>query len=490
MGTSFEVHSYDGAGRRGELRIPRSDDTVQTPALLPVVNPHVQTVPPAAMQDTFGAQAIITNSYILYGSDELRKPAKLEGLHELLGFDGPIMTDSGSFQLAEYGTIDVTTEEILAYQDAIGSDIATPVDIPTPPDVNREQAESDWSTTLERLRTATDYTESEMLITAPIQGSTYPDIREQAAREAVDIGLDIHPIGAVVPLMTSYRYADLVDVVVAAKRGLGAAPPVHLFGAGHPMVFALAAAMGCDLFDSAAYALYARDEKYLTVNGTEFLADIEEFPCQCSVCTEFDPSGLRSQSDTRRHEFLARHNLAVSFAEIRRVREAIRRGTLFELLETRASAHPEMRAGYQQLLEYVEYLESTDPVSKETFFYSSPESARRPEVWRYHQRLERIDAPAKLLLTGGTHDDTFEVSWDLKPPFGPVPPALRDVYPLTAEVPDRPGTAAYQAAARGINRLLEANPETTVTIYHDNWPESALEILTAGVETSVLGETE
>ncbi len=59
--------------------------------------------------------------------------------------------------------------------------------------------------------------------------------------------------------MEAYRFSDLVEVVMAAKKGLGPGAPVHLFGAGHPMVFALAAAMGCDLFDSAAYALFARE---------------------------------------------------------------------------------------------------------------------------------------------------------------------------------------------------------------------------------------
>ncbi len=93
------------------------------------------------------------------------------------------------------------------------------------------------------------------------------------------------PLGAVVPLMNEYRYADLADVVAACKRGLGEVGPVHLFGAGHPMMFAMAAALGCDLFDSAAYALYARDDRYLTVQGTELLDELSYFPCHCPVCT-------------------------------------------------------------------------------------------------------------------------------------------------------------------------------------------------------------
>ncbi len=74
-----------------------------------------------------------------------------------------------------------------------------------------------------------------------------------------DLGFTFCPIGAVVPLMESYRYRDLVSVVMAAKQTLTPSACVHLFGAGHPSMFALATAMGCDLFDSAAYALSAKE---------------------------------------------------------------------------------------------------------------------------------------------------------------------------------------------------------------------------------------
>ena len=477
----FEVRSYDGAGRVGELSVPRADLTVETPALLPVVNPHVQGVPPSDLADRFGAQILITNSYILHGSEDLREPALEQGIHDLLEFPGAIMTDSGSFQLAEYGDIDVTTREIIEFQREIGTDIATPVDIPTPPDVPREQATAEQETTQERLETAAGMDTGEMLVSAPIQGSTYPDLREQAAREAAETGLGVYPIGAVVPLMNEYRYADLVEVVVATKRGLSEDAPVHLFGAGHPMMFALAAALGCDLFDSAAYALYARDDRYLTVHGTEHLEDITEFPCACAVCEEHAPADLQSAEESRRHRLLAEHNLSVSFGEMRRVRDAIRRGNLLELVEARARGHPRMLDGYRALLDHARQLEATDPVSKDAFFYLSADSPRRPEVLRHHERLARVDVDGELLVGGGEIDRFFDEYWRLVPPFGPVPPALSDVYPLTAQMPDRLDTSAYEAAARGIAALMEANPDLSVTVLHDGWPEAALTVLPESV---------
>ena len=483
MSGHFEVRRYDAAGRLGELRVPRADVTVETPALLPVVNPHVQTVSPATLADTFGVEMLITNGYILHGSEELREPALERGLHDLLDFPGAIMTDSGSFQLAEYGDIDVDTREILQFQHDVGADVGTPVDVPTPPDVDRERAERERATTQERLELAADMALGDMLVSAPIQGSTYPDLREEAAREAVGTDLDLFPVGAVVPLLNEYRFADLVDVVVAAKRGLPESAPVHLFGAGHPMTFALAVALGCDLFDSAAYALYARDDRYLTVRGTEHLADLEYLPCSCPVCATHSPGALREAPDEERERLLAEHNLHVSVAEVRRIRQALRRGNLLELLEARARGHPGLLEGYRRLLAYGDALEATDPATKDAFFYLSTESARRPEVRRHHDRLARLDPAGRVLLTEGQRTGDYDETWRLVPPFGPVPPELTDVYPLTAEVPARPDAAARRAAAAGVTALAESAPAADLVVAHRDWDDRALAALPDGIET-------
>ncbi|MFB6120425.1 MAG: tRNA guanosine(15) transglycosylase TgtA [Halobacteriaceae archaeon] len=469
----FEVRDQDGAGRVGELTVPRADATVRTPALLPVVNPNLPTVDPGRLPE-FGAQALITNSYIIHGNEGLRRRALDEGLHEMLDFDGPIMTDSGSFQLAEYGDIDVDTPEILRFQREVGSDIGTPVDIPTPPDADRQTAARDLRETTDRLAVAEETATGEMLVTAPVQGSTHPDLRTEAARDAYATDLDVFPVGAVVPMLNDYRYDDVVDAVVAAKRGLGADAPVHLFGAGHPMMFALAAAAGCDLFDSAAYALYARDGRYLTVRGTKHLDDLTEFPCACPVCAAHSPDDLRAADEDERTRLLAEHNLNASFAEIRRVREAIVEGRLFDLVEARARGHPRLLDGYRALLDHADWLESSDPASKDAFFYLSTESARRPEVVRHHERLARLDPPEALVLDAtGTRED----AWPVVPPFGPVSPALRETYPVNAETPRRVDDDAREMAARGVASLADAHPDVSLTLVHDGWPTRALAAL-------------
>jgi 7-cyano-7-deazaguanine tRNA-ribosyltransferase len=502
MRDHFELRAVDAAGRIGELTVPRAGVTVETPALLPVINPNIVTVEPARLAAEFGAEMLITNSYIIRNTDRLRQRALEEGLHEVLGFDGAIMTDSGSFQLAEYGEIDVTTEEILAFQRDIGSDVGTPVDIPTPPDVSRERARSELADTERALSEAEAIDVGEMLLNAPIQGSTHLDLREQAARTADRTDLDVFPIGAVVPLMEAYRFDDVVEVVGAAKRGLGADAPVHLFGAGHPMLFALAVAAGCDLFDSAAYALYARDDRYLTVRGTRQLADLEYFPCSCPICVDHTPEAIRAAGDTERERLLAEHNLHVSFTEIRRIKQAIRAGNLLELVEARARSHPAVLDGYRALLADADRLERSDPASKGAFFYLSGESARRPEVRRHHDRLQRLElpgdvidepaadaeAPAVLLTEGNDPSgDAFDAVWRVLPPFGPFPRALSETYPLTAETPDRRDAEACVAAAEGVRTLVAANPGVSFTLAHDDWPAVALERLPDGMAVERLG---
>lgn len=477
----FEQRHGDVAGRVGEVQLPGHEQPLTTPALLPVINPNRDALSAAAIVEEFDPAGLITNAYVIYRHDELRERALAEGVHGLLGVKCPVMTDSGSFQLAEYGDIEVENDEIVAFQRDIGADICTPIDLPTPPDAARDQTAAELETTLERIAAAGEHIDDGRVLTGPVQGGCFPDLRERAGAAVRDTDADIFPIGAVVPLMTDYRFTELVEVVVAAKRGLGPDAPVHLFGAGHPMMFALAAALGCDLFDSAAYALYARDDRYLTVDGTRRLDELGAFPCACPVCVDQTPATVAATGETERFRLLARHNLHVSFAELRRVRHAIRSGGLLELVDRRARAHPAMLDAYRRLLDETDFLECHDPAIKDTFLYLSSECARRPEVARHHARLTGWTVNGDVLLGDGTDPGTFDARFELRPPFGPVPPGLEHTYPLTAELPERLDPVAYEAAATGIAALTEASPEASFTAAVGHWPASARNRLPSGV---------
>jgi len=429
----FEITHKDSAGRIGRLATPHG--TVETPTIMPVINPNIRTIPAKEMPG-FGAQMIITNSYIIYRNRELKEQALPAGLHSLLEFDGPIMTDSGSFQLSVYGDIEVDNAQIIKFQQDIGTDIGVPLDIPTPPSADRDAAKSELTITNQRLMEALEQnSDSSMLLAAPVQGGIFKDLREQAGRELGRAGFDIYPIGAVVPLMESYRYADLVDVIVSAKKGLPSSVPVHLFGAGHPMVFALAVALGCDLFDSAAYALYAKDGRYLSAEGTYHIKDMEYLPCSCPVCIGHTAGEIAASPD--RQELLARHNLYATFAEIRLVKQALREGNLWELVERRARIHPRMLDGLKRAVTYADWIEQFDPSSKSTYFYCGPESTKRPEVIRWNTRLERLELDGTVLIRPGgrvRHESEYDHVLHFKPPFGAYPMELKETYPFNAEV--------------------------------------------------------
>jgi 7-cyano-7-deazaguanine tRNA-ribosyltransferase len=459
MAEHFEILHKDLGSRIGKLITPHG--AVETPALMPVVNPHLQIVPARELRG-IGASMLITNSYIIHQDKELAERALQNGLHRLLDFDGPVMTDSGAFQLSVYGEVEVHPEEILAFQVAIGSDICVPLDIPTPPDVSRERAERELTTTMERLAKALKMRRT-CLLAGPIQGSTYPDLREKAARRLREMDFDVYPVGGVVPLLEAYRFKDLVEVVTAAKLGLGPGVPVHLFGAGHPMVFALAAAMGCDLFDSAAYALYARQNRYLTPRGTWKLEDLHYLPCSCQVCQSSSSKEL--MESPARTALLARHNLYVSFQEIRLVKQCIREGSLWDLLEARCRSHPRMLDALKRLGEEDKWLERLDPVSKSTFFYLGPESSCRPEVIRHSSRMHRLSLEGKVLITDDLRaTEGFDRVLFFKPPFGPFPAELLETYPFNAEIPEEPDRAAIEKAMAAAARLLQDNPQAEFTI--------------------------
>jgi len=460
MSAIFEILDKDAGGRIGRLRTPHG--TVETPTVMPVINPNIQLIPPKEMRN-FGAEILITNSYIIYREEELKSVALEKGLHGLLGFDGPIMTDSGSFQLSVYGSVEVTNEEILGFQQKIGSDIIVPLDIPTPPDVHYRRAEEELAITAERLEAARKFIQGEQLLAGPVQGSTYPELREKAASHLKDLNFEVYPLGAVVPLMEAYRYAELVDVIAASKKGLSPASPVHLFGAGHPMMFALAVAMGCDLFDSAAYALYAKDGRYITVNGTYHVEKLNYLPCSCPVCSKYTAEELKKADN--REELLGRHNLYATFAEIRLIKQCIKDGKLLELVEQRCRAHPKLLDGLKKLYTHSSWLEQLDPATKSTFFYCGPESSSRPEVMRFGKRLDRFSLQGSVIIRTGTikGEKDYDQILTFKAPFGAFPTEMEEVYPFNAEVPKFPDYESLNTALSNTLKLMDLNPEAEFT---------------------------
>jgi len=439
----FEIIRRDGLARIG--RFETRAGILETPALLPVVNPKIFTVTPRELYDEFGFRALITNSYIIKNNEDLKQKAQSNGLHELLDFPGIIMTDSGTFQSHMYGEVEVSNEEMIEFQKSIGSDIGTVLDIFAEPFWTKEETASSIDVTLERTLKAVSM-KDEMMIAGVVQGSVYPDLREMCASEMRKMAVDVHPIGGVVPLMEQYRYEELVDVIISSKAGLSPDRPVHLFGAGHPMILSLAVLLGCDMFDSASYAKFARDDRMMFIDGTYRLQDMHSLDCKCPACKDHTLDSLKALPNNERTKAIAEHNLYEIVKEIALIKRYILEGRLWELAEQRCRAHPALLDALRKLSEHGEFLEQYEPLSRDgAMFYTGPETRNRPAFLRYERRLaERYMPPtnkAALFNDGGKPysrhyaDDFRRVrSAGYTPivlsPFGPVPAELDEVYPL------------------------------------------------------------
>lgn len=462
----FEITSKDLLGRIGKLYTPHG--VVETPTVMPVINPNLRLIDPVELKK-YGAQMLITNSYIIYRNEGLREKALKSGLHSLLNFDGPIMTDSGSFQLSVYGSVEVNNSEIISFERDIGTDIGVPLDIPTAPDVPYERARAELETTLERLSVAREYS-GDMMLAGPVQGSTYPDLRMEAAKRTYAMNFDIYPLGAVVPLMEAYRYRDLVDVIISCKKGLGMDAPVHLFGAGHPMMLALAVSLGCDLFDSAAYALYAKDGRYLTVDGTYHIGQLQHLPCTCPVCMSHTAKEIAGADEKTRTRLLAEHNLYATFQEIRLIKQSILDGDLMELVERRCRSHPKMLSGLKRMMDHAAFIEKFDTATKSTFFYLGPESVKRPEVIRHNYLLNNLTVNGNVLISTRRDVDArnFDRVLNVKVPFGVFPEELKETYPIgQSENISELECEARDSTLENVLKFINAHPEGRFTFAFD-----------------------
>lgn len=450
----FEITRRDGAARLGKLFTKHG--ILNTPALLPVVNPNILTVEPRSLWDEFGFRALITNSYVIWKNDNLRERATEEGIHELLDFPGVIMTDSGTFQSYVYGDVEVSVEEIVKFQATIGVDIGTMLDVFGRPDMTRKEIEDAVRITVERAPKSLQVADSKIMLNGPIQGGLHQDLRAQSAKMMAESEFQgnkfsIHPIGGIVPLMESQRYHDLIEIILSSSSELPANRPMHIFGCGHPMLFPMCIALGADLFDSAAYALFAKDGRLLSEEGTYRIESMVEWPTQSSHISTYTPAQVRAMRKPERTSLLARHNLEVTQRELARCREAVRNGSIWSMAERRSHSSPHLREAFLGIIkERIDpnqpsamrvrsIIKSTDPVrpSSEPLSEDLP---NRPHIIHAKSLLVQRWRPP-----GSWHD-------------GSSGPPSRVVVMKEGEPPWR---ASYGST---VQRVLKEDPRTVVMI--------------------------
>ncbi|MFB5607839.1 MAG: tRNA guanosine(15) transglycosylase TgtA, partial [Candidatus Nitrosomaritimum yanchengensis] len=357
----FEILKTDLAGRIG--KIYTNHGVIETPAYVPVIHPVKQTIPSKKIKE-IGFDLVITNAYISknnYGNEAIEK-----GIHRIIDFDGAIMTDSGGYQVLEYGDVNVLPPEMANFEKGIMTDFAIPLDKPTGYGLPRKKAESYVNHTLKVSKETLDGSEKNGQIwIGPIQGGEHFDLVEKSTKSLVDMGFHMLALGSPVEFMESYEYKLLAKMIVAAKKQMPYSIPLHLFGAGHPLTIPFAIALGCDTFDSASYMLYAKQERYITEDGTRYLSDITVFPCNCEICSKYTPNELKQLKGQEKINEIAIHNLHAIKLEVDKVKQAIYEGRLWEYVLKKSRAHPKLFEMINILTQNSDWLSVSTPRFKE-----------------------------------------------------------------------------------------------------------------------------
>jgi len=457
---SFEVKESDLLGRIGTLRV--GGRTLETPYMFPVIHPVSQIVPTRELA-SMGFGGLMTNSYIIHS--RRKQEALQEGIHRLLDFDGVFITDSGGYQVLEYGELELGYDDVAKFQADIGTDLAVTLDRPTGYPQTRARALDTVEYSLKNARATLErFGDRETTWVGPIQGGLYDDLVRKSTKAMVASGFEFLALGSPVQIMENYMFADLVVMIMAARRAMPYATPLHLFGAGHPLTMALAVAVGCDTFDSASYVIYARAGRYMTRSGVATLQTMKYLPCSCPVCTRTTVIGLLELDHGERTRQLSMHNLFVLREELESCKEAISEGRLWDLVEEKSMAHPRLREAFIGLAKYSKDLTIGTPQLKEKgLFVRSREDLLRPELGMAAARLsgvmKRTSRTAEVVERdpgrfGARGHPGAADPYRIHPILGPYPAELEFQYPFGQTEAILPDRAAGETQARGALRRM------------------------------------
>ena len=389
---TLEIKSTDLAGRIGVFETKTSK--FETPALLPVIHPVRQLLPCPEIK-AMGYEAVMTNAYTTF--KRLKERAG-EGIHRIIDFDGTVMTDSGGYQVLEFGSVDIDVLGMARFEEQIGSDIAIILDKPTGLGVTKTYARKTVLETLDSARkTKENLTREDMVWTLPVQGGKYLDLVKKSAIESSKLDYSCYALGSPVEVMEEYDFPLLVQMIRASKKYLPETRPFHLFGAGHPLILPLAVAMGCDMFDSASYMLYAHNDRYISSSLTIRLEKLEFLPCVCPSCSKTNARELKSMAKQDRVLLLARHNLFALKQIMEETKQAIWEGRLWEYVRLKCSAHPQAFEAFKVAMSSdSEFLEVGNPELKDKgIFVYDRLDLERPEISRHFKKLQNLDLRKK-----------------------------------------------------------------------------------------------
>lgn len=346
------VQDPSSGARFGRLVTPHG--RLDTPAFMPVgTQATVKGLMPDQLRSA-GSRMVLANTYHLALRPGEAVVASLGGLHDFMGWDGPILTDSGGFQvfslaarakLSDSGVVfrshldgrplELTPERAVAIQEALGADVAMCFDhCPALPATKAAVADAVGRTIRWAERCKASHSRADQALFGIVQGGAHADLREECALALTALEFDGYAVGGVSVGESREQVREALDVTT---HRLPADRPRYLMGVGRPQDILDAIATGIDLFDCVLPTRNGRNATCLSDNGPIKLRNashradprpIEE-GCDCPACQSFSRAYLR-------HLFLARemlgpilasiHNLAYLHRLTRRVREAIAGG--------------------------------------------------------------------------------------------------------------------------------------------------------------------
>ena len=277
----FVIAASDGLARIGTLTTPRG--TIRTPAFMPVGTAGtVKGMKPADVRAT-GADIILGNTYHLMLRPGAERLARLGGLHDWMGWDGPILTDSGGYQVMSLGELTTKSEEGVAFrshidgsrhmlspersmtiQTAIGSDIVMAFDECTPFPATHEQAHASMERSMRWAGRSRDALGNDAALFGIQQGSMFEDLRAASTRALTEIGFDGYAVGG---LAVGEGHAEMMRVLDFAVPMLPGFKPRYLMGVGKPDDIVGAVERGIDMFDCVLPTRSGRNGQAFTWDG-------------------------------------------------------------------------------------------------------------------------------------------------------------------------------------------------------------------------------
>lgn len=355
---SFTVTHHDRKTRARCGRIITPRGMIPTPAFMPVgTQGTVKALTPEMLKDC-GATIILANTYHLYLRPGHKLISSLGGLRKFINWSGPILTDSGGFQIYSLGELrsvsdggvvfrshidgsshTLTPEGVVEIQRALGSDIMMVLDECVPYPVSRREAETSLNRTVKWAKRCKDvHHGGGNALFGIVQGSTYLDLREKCIDSLVALDFDGYALGGLSvgePKGLMYELIDRITPLLPGNR------PRYLMGVGTPRDIVTGVAAGVDMFDcvmptrSARNGLLFTNEGKLVIKHARYREDprpVDE-NCDCYTCRHYSRAYLR-------HLFMAKeilamilntvHNMRFYLRLMEMMREAITRGVFEE----------------------------------------------------------------------------------------------------------------------------------------------------------------